>query len=486
MRSFGSIKIYFQFYLTMKIYFAAALLFYAELLNAQNLVLNPSFENYCLCKFTGQDISHSPNIPDGVLDWFSPTLGSPDYFTADSTAVPYTVFGFQVPHTGKAYCGLMVFNAGYPEYREYLETELIQPLIAGHNYCVKFYVSLANGSGYASGSIEAGFAPSFDMNQSTSVSELKGFDVQVANAQNNLITDTANWTMVSGIYHATGGEKVLTIGNFYSDVNTTREVIDPAQQFSGYPYYFIDDVSVTDLNITINALGHDTTLCDGQTILLSAANDSAISYLWQNGSIGPNFLVDIAGTYKVLIDFKGCGLYEDSVRIGYLGTPKVHLGNDTSLCNGNSIVLTASKDSLTQFRWQNGSIDTFLIVSTPGTYILTASNRCTSASDSETVSFINCDCAIEVPTAFTPNGDGINDLFFPQINCKFLASYHMQIFSRYGELLFTSNQIDEGWNGTVNSVKCTIGTYAYAITYTTNANNEVRQEHKTGYVVLIR
>jgi len=87
-----------------------------------------------------------------------------------------------------------------------------------------------------------------------------------------------------------------------------------------------------------------------------------------------------------------------------------------------------------------------------------------------TISFYDCDsvapseCLVAIPTAFTPNGDGLNEVFRPKANCP-LESYELQIYSRWGERIFYSRRPEFGWDGTFSNKKCPMGTYVYTLKY---------------------
>jgi len=66
---------------------------------------------------------------------------------------------------------------------------------------------------------------------------------------------------------------------------------------------------------------------------------------------------------------------------------------------------------------------------------------------------------ISIPNSFTPNGDGLNDQFI--ISGKFISAYELQIFNRWGEVLFQTNDLDLGWDGTSNQKSMPVGNYAY-------------------------
>ena len=66
-----------------------------------------------------------------------------------------------------------------------------------------------------------------------------------------------------------------------------------------------------------------------------------------------------------------------------------------------------------------------------------------------------------VPNSFTPNKDGINDVFLPQIYG--IMEYELEIYNRWGELLFHSNQLDMGWDGSFKDTACPSGVYLWKI-----------------------
>jgi gliding motility-associated-like protein len=91
------------------------------------------------------------------------------------------------------------------------------------------------------------------------------------------------------------------------------------------------------------------------------------------------------------------------------------------------------------------------------------------------------DIDFNVPNAFTPNDDGLNDEF--NIQTEMLISYYIAIYNRWGDLVFTSDDINEGWNGTLNGVLQEIGTYMYVIESVTTMNTPIT---KTGTLTLLR
>ncbi|NQV02933.1 MAG: gliding motility-associated C-terminal domain-containing protein, partial [Bacteroidia bacterium] len=92
-----------------------------------------------------------------------------------------------------------------------------------------------------------------------------------------------------------------------------------------------------------------------------------------------------------------------------------------------------------------------------------------------------CPVKFWIPTAFTPNGDGLNETFHPVGNET--AGYSMKIFNRWGEMIFETMIVEPGWDGTCHGEPCQADTYVYFITYKT-ANGESSQ--LKGNISLIR
>lgn len=115
-------------------------------------------------------------------------------------------------------------------------------------------------------------------------------------------------------------------------------------------------------------LGEDFNLCTGYIHILDAGPDFD-SYLWQDGSTSQTYLVTEAGVYWVHA-YIGSSMYADTIQIGYWPYPDPNLGNDTTVCFGNSLILEPPNGFMT-YLWQDGSTDLFYIVTQPGIYSVT-------------------------------------------------------------------------------------------------------------------
>ncbi|MBL1234001.1 MAG: gliding motility-associated C-terminal domain-containing protein [Vicingaceae bacterium] len=221
------------------IYITVFFLVIALPLKAQeNLVPNGSFEEYNNCP-SGGGISW-------VKNWYSPTLGSPDYFNICATnsqfEVPQNTRGYQIPKTGGAYAGF--FARANDDAREYLQVELKKELEAGKKYAVQFYLNLAD--------FYAVSVWNIGMHLSNTAISSPLINIYVLNVTPQILNEKGNflnwedWTEVKVNYTSHGGEKFITIGNFYTEANTDTMLITGGQ-YSPSTYIFIDDVSITEI-----------------------------------------------------------------------------------------------------------------------------------------------------------------------------------------------------------------------------------------------
>jgi gliding motility-associated-like protein len=248
--------------------------------------------------------------------------------------------------------------------------------------------------------------------------------------------------------------------------------------------------SIVSVNLTITSLPTLTAssvsascgLPDGTATATVTGGSGNYSYSWSNGAIG-NFVTGLpSGNYVVTAtDQNGCA---SSIQVTVLSDPPSSVSiaaNDTCLENSIAFsILTGALISSATWNFDDptsgvnntsSSLTPTHLFSTTGTYNIKSIVNFSCVIDTifKTLTITNCDsiledCRLYVPNAFTPNGDGINDKFYPLTNCRF-EQYEFLIFNRWGELIFkTSNQIDK-WDGKYKGSDCSAGIYVYTITY---------------------
>jgi len=205
----------------------------------ENIVPNPGFE-----EFSGVPIgwyyrgSHFTKV---VRYWSSATAASPDAFGPKVRVPEHWAekgFGDQIPRTGNAMAGITVYGCdeGKPHCREYVQVQLLEPLVVGQSYEVEFWVS------HLLRSLQVN---NIGMHFSEGKVDVKTdipLELEPMIAETNIVkADDHRWTKISGRFEATAPADYLIIGNFYSDSLTN---VNSTPNNLRFGYYYVDDVSV--------------------------------------------------------------------------------------------------------------------------------------------------------------------------------------------------------------------------------------------------
>lgn len=201
----------------------------------------------------------------------------------------------------------------------------------------------------------------------------------------------------------------------------------------------------------------------------------------------PSHTYSALGLYTVkAIIYKNCLSDTAIATISIDPDPIVHIPEfikDTVVCAGGKIFFDAATPAATSYEWSDGLIWSYREIDKPGNFLVKAYNACSNDSRSFTVSFEECPCDVFTPSAFTPNKDGLNDDFKPFTKC-FAKDYRFTIFNRYGNVVFSSNELNKGWNGNLKNLPAPTGVYVWMLEYQ-NPNNK-QFIRKQGTVTLIR
>lgn len=233
-------------------------------------------------------------------------------------------------------------------------------------------------------------------------------------------------------------------------------------------------------------LGNDTVICLQEDILLDATIAAGTNYLWNNGATTPAITVEQPGIYTVSVDVTGCkSPSADTVQISNLPLPTVQLGKDTMICNFYTLKLSAIGENIERYFWNTGSTDSFVLVNQAGNYSVTVNNRCGDTTDAIVVAIDICADDLFFPSAFTPNSDKRNDIYKAGYFQGFLVfDYELQVFNRWGERVFITNDVNKGWNGLVNGKEQPTGIFVWLAKYRRSANGPLIV--KRGTAALIR
>ena len=212
---------------------------------------------------------------------------------------------------------------------------------------------------------------------------------------------------------------------------------------------------------------------------------------WDINPIKHSF--EYPGTYQVKLstDYRVCRDTIVDVIVSVSPQPVINLGPDTSMCPTASPLILSdlinAGNPSASWKWilddaYTGDVSFNISAKSPGRYSAIVDINGCSATDSVR---IWKDCYLDVPNAFTPDGDNMNDFFMPrQWLSEGVSTFKMIIYNRWGQEIYSTNRIDgRGWDGKFNGVDQPQGVYVYTIEVTFKDN---RAEKKQGNITLLR
>ena len=283
-------------------------------------------------------------------------------------------------------------------------------------------------------------------------------------------------------------------GDVGSGGNNISQLFNPTHLFSDTGNFIVSVIisagGITDTlidtlfisHLPFVNLGNDTILCEGEILILDATTSNA-TYLWQDNSTNPNFIITQQGTYWVQV-INNCENSTDTINVNINSLPTINLGNDTTLCQGVILYLDVTATNAS-YLWQDNSTNPTYNITQQGTYWAEVTvNSCNAiATDSITITIDDCEVILEIPNVFTPNNDGNNDLFIPIKNIG-IASMNTRIYNRWGQLIFVSDFLEIGWDcSTSSGALVPNGTYFWTVYYTDINGLE---NNLKGYVTILK
>jgi gliding motility-associated-like protein len=338
--------------------------------------------------------------------------------------------------------------------------------------------------------------------QAIPIPYLKAFPIAdtICQGQTLLISaytnDTLTWQPLTGISCATCDT------TFVSPLITTNYI---ASAKNSYGCIIIDTVIVKVITpLKLNILPNDTSICPKQFVQFN--NNLNAIYNWQPNTYlsainiaNPSAVVDSSIVYTVIAtDSTGCFSDTALVRINTFAPATVNAGNDTIInYNSNFTLQPTLSNNIANIIWTplTNNLNCSFCTNPSGTalfstmyYVNVTSNNGCTANDSVKIT-VNCNANnLFVPSAFTPNNDGLNDYFYPMgRGYKIINSF--VIYNRWGQKLFEKNNFlpnnwQLGWNGFYkgNKITDTQG-LVWHITATCDVGQQV---NKKGTVLLLQ
>jgi len=221
------------------------------------------------------------------------------------------------------------------------------------------------------------------------------------------------------------------------------------------------ELSYTDAYCAFSSTGTASAVISGGT--------APYAYLWSNSATTPDITALPAGTYVLTVTDNHNCLTVDSVTISQPDSIAIVYSTTPVTCrdqhDGTISAYATGGNGNYDYLWNTGDVSASLDELLAGTYSLTVTDMmgCTGHADIE-VALIEIDC-INIPTSFTPNGDGVNDDWVIN-NSELYSEASYQIFNRWGQEVYTVNGTWTPWDGTWNGNPIPAETYYYFIRLT--------------------
>ncbi len=256
----------------------------------------------------------------------------------------------------------------------------------------------------------------------------------------------------------TNQSNVLASGNYFIQVIDSHQckIYDTAQ---------INHSVVLKISASANA---DT--CNeakGNAMAQIISGTAPYQYVWQPSGSHQPFIKNLLfnSNYTVIVTDSNQCADSAKVFIPSLGMINLNLGDDTSICAGVETYLIKI-NSAYKLVWQDGSTNNSFSVKTPGEYFATAVNTLGCTAADTIIIGEHCVDVLQIPNAFSPNGDGLDDEFGGITNFPSdLVFYRITIYNRLGEMIFGSNNYYSRWDGKFGGVEQPIGVYVFMVEY---------------------
>lgn len=235
------------------------------------------------------------------------------------------------------------------------------------------------------------------------------------------------------------------------------------------------------------ALGADTVLCEGEVLVADAGNPGS-TYNWSTGSTARSIAIAQAGTYSVQVNNGYCQR-SDAITVQFNPSPARMAARQFHTCLGEDehyVRLDAGNPGA-RYNWSTGESSQVILAGAYGWYVVEVVNQfdCAARDSAQVIEY--CPSAIFIPNTFTPNGDGTNDIFIPV--GKNIATMHLWVFDRWGNLLFESDDPTMGWDGTYGGRIVENDMYVWRLAYRFTEDkdgNMGMEKEQMGHIQVLR
>lgn len=290
---------------------------------------------------------------------------------------------------------------------------------------------------------------------------------------------------------AEGAERFIWSSlKYYVDTSVIAPYVQPIEDTWFYALGYNTELCKTEDSIQVKVVesffAHaepDTILCLGASVRfnteVSEVHSGEFYYKWRlNGEEvsddpAPEFSPEEDGVYIVNVKNGSCKERNLPVYVRVLTPPSIEVYKDTAIALGQSVTLNAYSNQKVLYEWSPTHSISCATCPNPTVspketteYNVVITNEAGCVNEGDVIVDVIGYCAgveIEIPNVFTPNNDGLNDVFRVQYDKKMVHLYRMRIYNRYGEMIFETNDVEKGWDGTTGLEAVNTGVYVYYI-----------------------
>ena len=313
---------------------------------------------------------------------------------------------------------------------------------------------------------------------------------------------------LNNVSYSVNGNQITVNAHFNASMLAALDDFDEVLTFGPVPAgsYTVEVVgmvvntpfNVTTLPLTVQAgennsanfdapfNGMTLEFCPGKELTLDALNPGN-TYEWSTGESGQTITVKDEGLYEVTIKDADCAMLTDYVMVDFYNVPDLNLPNNVVVCPVDGKTVTLDVPGWTSYNWTPGNYTgSAITISSAGAYVLNVTDENGCEAESVVNAKETCSPSFFAPTAFTPNGDGDNDVFLPTVND--VSNYSLKVYNRWGQMIFESTNVAVGWDGTSDGEYVPYGSYVWVIEYEPASRNgyESSNQFHYGSVVLLR
>ena len=296
--------------------------------------------------------------------------------------------------------------------------------------------------------------------------------------------------------YCVGGSFILSAGGQFASYNWQDNSTDTSvtvenngvywvKVIDGFNCAFSDTVDISLAPSPSSLLNYNTPVCVGDTAVLDAGNAGA-NYIWSTGAVTRTINVSDSGFFWVVIDNGQC-VGMDSTRVFLEEYPVSDLKEIETYCEKEypfGMELVAGGTNY-RYAWSTGEVNNSIIVTDEGKYSVVISNDGRCPIEMKTDVRHLCSEVILVPNSFTPNSDWKNDMF--SIVALNMDEFEFRIYTRWGELIYHSENPEFKWDGKFEGMPLPEGVYVWRIDYSMRLiDGSIEEREAMGTITLLR